>query len=107
MSVETIEIQDLKQLLEDDNSTILIDVREPHEWQAGHIAAAKHLPMAQVASSISETVSDKEQTVYLQCKSGGRSMQVANLLVEMGYSKVVNVEGGIIGWMMAGYPVEK
>jgi molybdopterin/thiamine biosynthesis adenylyltransferase/rhodanese-related sulfurtransferase len=84
----------------------LIDTREPHEWQAGHLAGATLLPPAEVAGRIGEVVPDPATPVVVYCAAGARSMRAAQQLAQLGYRDVVSVAGGIIRWRAEGLPVE-
>ncbi len=78
--------------------TPLVDVREQHEWDAGHAPSAIFLPMSELSSRLDE-LPDGEFLVM--CHSGARSARVTEVLVEQGYSPV-NVAGGILAWHAAG-----
>lgn len=73
--------------------TVIIDVRTIEEWNAGHLATAQHLQLELVADAIDKVVSDKEQQVYLYCRSGNRSGQAKLIMEQLGYSNVVNAGG--------------
>jgi rhodanese-related sulfurtransferase len=82
--------------------TVLLDVREDDEWQRGHAADARHIPMGEVPARLNEI--DPEATLYVICKVGGRSQKVAQFLAGNGYEPV-NVSGGMLAWANAGRPV--
>jgi rhodanese-related sulfurtransferase len=82
--------------------TVLLDVREDDEWQRGHAADARHIPMGEVPARLNEI--DPEATLYVICKAGGRSRKVAQFLAGNGYEPV-NVSGGMLAWANAGRPV--
>ena len=82
--------------------TVLLDVREDDEWQRGHAADARHIPMGEVPARLNEI--DPEATLYVICKVGGRSLKVAQFLAGNGYEPV-NVSGGMLAWANAGRPV--
>lgn len=84
---------------------VVFDVREPSEYAAGHIPDVTLIPMGQVPSRLNEIPKDK--TVILTCRSGNRSGQVADFLRQQGWTKVHNMQGGILSWEQAGYPVVK
>ena len=85
---------------------LLIDVREPHEWDEAHIGGAKLVPQGTVAERIAELVPDRSQRILLHCRVGNRSARVADALVsELGYDNVASVAGGIEAWREAGLPV--
>ncbi len=88
---------ELSQRLAAGEDIVLIDVREPYEWSAGHIEGATHIPMNQVPQRLSEIPKDKE--VVMICRSGGRSGHVQqHLLGAQGYTRVLNLTGGMQRW---------
>ncbi len=88
------------------DGALLIDVREPHEWDEAHLAGAKLVPMATVAERIEELAPDRSQRVILFCRVGNRSARAADSLRgELGYENVASVAGGIEAWRIAGLPV--
>lgn len=84
-------------------SLLLIDVREPPEYQRGHIPQAQLLPMRQIPKQ-GQTL-PTEPPIVLVCRSGRRSRIAAGILKDMGYQKVYNLQGGMLAWEAAGYPV--
>ena len=74
----------------------LLDVREEWEFQTAHIEGSILIPMGQVASRIAELDSAAETVVI--CHHGGRSMQVAGLLEQLGFPNVINLAGGVDAW---------
>jgi hydroxyacylglutathione hydrolase len=94
--------------LQGDQSRIpfmLLDVRTPEEYAEGHIAGAKLIPVQVLAEHLKDVPKDKQ--VYVYCHSGGRSARASKLLAANGFSNIENMEGGIVAWKAAGYPVEK
>ena len=85
-----------------DAGALLLDVREPAEWQAGHVAQAWLLPMGQVARHRSDLPRDRR--IVVACRSGGRSAAVAEALRAWGFD-AVNLSGGMTAWAVAGLPV--
>jgi DMSO/TMAO reductase YedYZ molybdopterin-dependent catalytic subunit/rhodanese-related sulfurtransferase len=81
---------------------LLLDVREPGEWQVGHVAQAWLLPMGQVARHRSDLPQDRR--IVVVCRSGGRSAAVAEALRAWGLD-AVNLSGGMTAWAVAGLPV--
>jgi rhodanese-related sulfurtransferase len=82
--------------------SMLLDVREDDEWNRGHAAEARHIPMGEVPARLDEI--DRSSTLYVICKAGGRSAKVAQLLAHHGYEPI-NVSGGMLAWAEAGRPV--
>ncbi|WP_227818199.1 rhodanese-like domain-containing protein [Nitrogeniibacter aestuarii] len=79
-----------------DTPLVLLDVREPNEFEYCHIDGSLHMPMASVPARVSELDRDAETVVI--CHHGGRSMQVAMFLKQQGFSNVINLAGGVAGW---------
>lgn len=73
----------------------LLDVREPEEWDAGHIAGSHHIPMGELPRRLDEVPTDA--TVLAICRSGNRSGRVTAWLAEQGY-EVRNLDGGLKAW---------
>jgi molybdopterin/thiamine biosynthesis adenylyltransferase/rhodanese-related sulfurtransferase len=89
------------------NGTVLVDVRETDEWDAGHIPGAKHVPRGHLESRIENAVSDRSQRVVLYCASGNRSALAAKTLQDLlGYENVASMTGGYTLWKDRGYEVE-
>jgi len=84
------------------HGAILLDVREPHEWQAGHAPRARHIPLSQVSRRAGELPAGR--TVVTVCRSGPRSARAATLLTRQG-REVSNLSGGMHAWARAGLPV--
>jgi rhodanese-related sulfurtransferase len=100
-------IPELKKRLEAREEFHLIDVREDHEWAAGHIPGAIHLCRGIIERDIEEKIANREAEILLYCGGGFRSALVADNLQKMGYKRVVSVDGGWRAWNAAGFPVEK
>jgi rhodanese-related sulfurtransferase len=75
---------------------LLLDVREPWEWQTARIAGATLIPMREIPARFSEL--DPDQEVVAICHHGGRSQQVAMFLEKNGFAKVHNLTGGVDAW---------
>jgi adenylyltransferase/sulfurtransferase len=75
----------------------IIDVREPYEWQIGHIPGARLVPLGTIADEIPRL--DKKRTIILYCKVGARSLHAARQVAAAGASDVRNLSGGIIRWI--------
>lgn len=81
---------------------LLVDVREPDEWTAGHAPDAVHIPLGQLGARYTEIPQDGR--VYVICRAGSRSNQAALSLAGAGWN-VVNVSDGMNGWAAAGRPM--
>src|SRR6266536_2947189 len=78
---------------------ILLDVREDHEWAAGHAPDAVHLPMSRIGERVAELPTDR--TIVCVCHVGARSAAVAAALNRAGWN-AVNLTGGMLAWLAAG-----
>ena len=88
-----------------DADTLFIDVREPNEWNLGHIPRALHIPRGNLESKI-EAAAPRERRIVLYCASGNRTALAADTLQQMGYRDVASMAGGFRGWVEAGGDVE-
>jgi len=104
-AIATINVEQLKQQMEQNPGLCLIDVREVHEWQGGHIPGAVLIPKDELTARIENTCADRDTAIYLHCKGGVRSLYAAHCLLDMGYKQVYSVDGGIMDWEAHGYPV--
>lgn len=93
-----VSVGDVPALLE--QGAALLDVREPHEWVAGHAAAATHVPL----SALSPDNLPAGEPLLVVCHLGGRSAMATQALRRAGYP-AVNVTGGMDAWQQAGLPV--
>lgn len=91
--------------IKDRDDVIVLDVREPFEYEAGHIPGVTLIPMGEVPQRLSEIPTDK--TVIVTCRTGNRSAQVTDYLRQQGYDNVHNMNGGIVDWEAAGYEIEQ
>ncbi len=98
--VPEITVHELKQRIEaglERTNTILVDVREPYEWQIAHLDAARLIPKGEIHNHLHELSQADEILVY--CRSGARSADVVRFLIsDVGFRKVKNVKGGILAW---------
>ncbi len=87
------------------NDIAVIDVREPHEYNAGHVPGAKLIPVATVYARRDELPRDKE--IIFLCAVGQRSALACEMAAAAGLTRLYNLEGGTDAWVKAGLPVEK
>ncbi len=87
-----------------DRSAQLVDVREPDEWDEGHIPGSIHIPLNDLVRRSDELI--KESPVVVLCRSGVRSLAGTEALLAEGFSDVASFNGGILAWAKAGHPIE-
>ena len=97
-----LEPQRVKEILEADEA-VLVDVREPYEWDAGRIAGAKHIELERLAGRADELPKDKP--VIFQCRMGRRSALATDAFRAVGFD-AYNMRGGIEAWANDGLPLE-
>ena len=105
-SYEDVTPQQVEQKRKTDRQVLIVDVREAYEYREGHIPGSKLIPLGQLTQRLNE-LGSKEQEVILVCRSGSRSGHAAHQLSALGYKKVLNLRGGMIGWQRAGLPAER
>jgi len=91
-----IEVTEVKEKLDRGDDFVLIDVREPHEYQICNIPAAKLIPLGEVGKRLGEL--DPEADIVIHCKSGMRSARACGILKAAGFKHVRNMKGGILAW---------
>ena len=91
-----IEVTEVKAMLDRGDDFVLIDVREPHEYQICNIPAAKLIPLGEVGKRLGEL--DPEADIVIHCKSGMRSARACGILKAAGFKQVRNMKGGILAW---------
>ena len=84
----------------------IVDVREQHEWDAGHIPGAELIPLGTVAQAAPERLPRKDERIVLHCAAGVRSAVAAYQLQQIGYTQVASMAGGFDAWRKLGFPVE-
>jgi sulfur-carrier protein adenylyltransferase/sulfurtransferase len=96
MAVPGISVVDLKAKLDRKDPFVLVDVREPYEYEICHIEGARLIPLGELPSRLSEL--DSADEIVLQCKGGTRSARALHVLSDAGFRKLYNLEGGITEW---------
>lgn len=95
------------QVLLQDNSVQLIDVRTPKEYNEGHIGNAKNIDFLASTFSTSINTLDKQKPVLIYCRSGKRSGDSVDKFLKLGFTKIYNLEGGILKWKSEGLETNK
>jgi rhodanese-related sulfurtransferase len=105
--IREVTVEQLQQWQAQGRRIALIDVREDHEWQNGHIAGAEHLGRGILERDIVGRHPDKAQGLVLYCGGGYRSALAADNLQKMGYRQVFSLAGGWKAWLAAGLATDK
>lgn len=102
MAINNISAQDLKEMIEEDDRLIILDVRTPDEVTRGKIANSLNIPL-DLIESVNNRIGDKNAKIVLYCLSGSRSRAAAEVLLDIGYSNIYNLENGLLGWRMKNF----
>ena len=103
--VHEITVDEAKARLKQNPQAVLMDVREDHEWQAGHVSGAMHLGKGILERDLEEAVADPKTEILMYCGGGYRSVLTADVAQRMGYGRVFSIIGGYKalaadGWVM-------
>jgi rhodanese-related sulfurtransferase len=85
------------------NGAFLLDVREQSEWVAGHVQGATLIPLGDLPNRLSEL--PKDTPIVVMCRTGHRSAQGRDILLQAGFTQVTSMSGGINEWIAEGNPV--
>ncbi|MFC4076562.1 rhodanese-like domain-containing protein [Salinithrix halophila] len=94
-----VEAKDLSQTFDRDrNRYVWVDVRTDAEYGEGHIPGARHIPFDEMEERHGELAEMKEKEILLICRSGRRSVIAAHTLADKGFTRLVNLKGGMLEW---------
>jgi len=106
-ATKQVTVEDLKKALDaKEAGLLLLDVREPKEYEAAHIPGAVNAPRGLLEFEIWSVAPDRNKKIFVYCKTGVRAALATKLLNELGYKNAVSVDTGAIAWMQAGYPLQ-
>jgi len=105
--VSEVDPREVHEIANNGNQAVIVDVREQHEYEEGHLPGAKHVPRGHLESRIEGAAPDRSQRVILYCASGNRSALAADTLEQLlGYENVESMTGGITLWKDRGFEVD-
>lgn len=104
--IEDVGVEKFNELIEEGKG-VLLDVRTQQEYDESHLGSCILYDFYKDGFNEKLEGMDKEKPVYVYCRSGGRSMEAAIMMEEMGFKKVYNLKGGIIAWNAKDMPVEQ
>jgi len=94
-------------LLINREDAVIIDVREPDEYAAGHLPESRNIPAGKLEERVGELEKYKDTPLILVCQSGARSAGSCARLGKLGFAKTHNLAGGVGAWVEAGLPIRK
>ena len=105
-SWERVNVETFEEEIMNNPDALLLDVRTTAEWeQDGHLEDALLIPHSDLESRSDELPEDKEELILLYCRSGNRSQEAAETLIDLGYMNIIELASGINGWKDADKPV--
>lgn len=104
--IKEVNLSGALQLINHKNAVVL-DVREPSEYESGHVLNSKLIPLGKLKDRIGELEKYKDRSIVVLCRSGNRSGTACFILGKHGFSQAYNLAGGIQAWKSANLPVEK
>ncbi|WP_374957461.1 rhodanese-like domain-containing protein [Gilvibacter sp.] len=104
--IQQITVEQMSEALKD-SSIQLVDVRTGQEFLEGHLKNSHNICVTDDDFAEKAATLDKDKPVYVYCKKGGRSARAAEILKEMGFKKIYDLEGGIVLWEESGQETEK
>lgn len=96
--INIISIEEFREAINNENSIQLVDVRTLEEYQAGHLKNAKNICVTEDDFQEKAQQLNKNEPIYLYCRSGKRSARAAEILKEMGFTEIYDMDGGFINW---------
>ncbi|AMM23770.1 rhodanese-like domain-containing protein [Variovorax sp. PAMC 28711] len=86
---------------------VVLDVREPEEFAAGHATGSRNVPLDQLEAKLQSTIKNKTLPVLIMCATGARAQRAVAIAKKLGYEQAQAVAGGLKGWKDANLPIEK
>lgn len=103
---QRVNVEEFDRAIEENENAFLLDVRTQTEWeQDGHLENATLVPHSELEAREGELPTEKDTMILLYCRSGNRSQDAAQTLVDLGFTNIIELETGINGWKDAGMPV--
>jgi rhodanese-related sulfurtransferase len=93
-----ITVKELKARIDAGTAPAMIDVREPFEWEMGHLAGVQKISLGSLSDSLGGLAGLKDQEIVMICRSGGRSGRAAAFMRDQGFMQVRNLTGGMLAW---------
>lgn len=91
----SIDYENAKSIIKNDNQTILIDVRSPQEYREGHLESSINIPLYDLEEKCEYFINKKQNTIIIYCQTGKRSKKAIEILKEKGFENLYQIEGGL------------
>lgn len=97
--MQDITVQELQERIENGQMPVMVDVREPYEWELQHLDGIHKISMGDIPAKMEEMATNwKEEELVVICRSGGRSGRITQYLRSQGFQHVRNLTGGMLAW---------
>ncbi len=106
-AIKTVSAADVKAAIDKKEKAVLLDVRDPGEYAAGHLPGAINVSRGTLEFAVWGKLPDQTAMIYVYCKTAGRSTLATKTLNDMGYKNAVLMDAQFEDWIKAGYPVER
>lgn len=103
--MQDITVTELKKKMDDKEDILIIDVREPHEYEMYNIGA-KLIPLGSLMGALNELEEYKEKEIVVHCRSGMRSASAKEAMMQLGFKNVRNLIGGMLDWQETHDPIK-
>ena len=107
MAIKTVSAEDVKAAIDKKEKAVILDVRDPNEYTAGHLPGAMNVSRGTLEWGIWGKVPDQSAKIYVYCKTAGRSALATKTLNDLGYKNAVLMDAQFEDWIKKGYPVER
>jgi rhodanese-related sulfurtransferase len=106
-TIKTVSAADVKTAIDKKEKAVILDVRDPNEYGAGHLPGAINISRGTLEFNVFGKISDQNAKIYVYCKTAGRSTLATKTLNDLGYKNAVLMDAQFEDWIKAGYPVER
>jgi rhodanese-related sulfurtransferase len=106
-AIKTVSAEDVKAAIDNKEKAVILDVRDPNEYTAGHLPGAMNVSRGTLEWGIWSKVPDQSAKIYVYCKTAGRSALATKTLNDLGYKNAVLMDAQFEDWIKKGYPVER
>jgi rhodanese-related sulfurtransferase len=106
-AIKIVPAADVKAAIDNKEKAIILDVRDPGEFSAGHLPGAMNISRGTLEFNVFAKISDQNAKIYVYCKTKSRSTLATKTLNDLGYKNAVLVDASYEDWIKAGYPVER
>ncbi len=105
--IKKVTAADVKAAIDSKEKAIILDVRDPDEYKAGHLPGAVHVSRGKLEFTVWDKITDKDAKIYVYCLTAARSALATKTLNDLGFKNAVLMDAHFEEWVKAGYPVAR